>query len=204
MDHITEFIGAYLDGELRASQVASIEKHMETCELCRQELAELTALSHMLRDTAPVRTLKAEDQFVAEVGLLLPRKAEVSALERTLTTGWKAIPVGLAATWIFVQTSLIVMTCVYIISLVAPGTGAIDLILTSPAPSAWANSLGWVTQPFLIQILEVLLQSLRLDGQIYWQILSVLIVPLVLGVLFVCWLASWWVVRERSMNTKSV
>lgn len=203
MDHVTDFLGAYLDGEIRSSQVDRIEKHLETCALCRHELAELTVLRHLLQSTASAPTLKSEDQFVADVGLLLQRQPESPALERMLTTGWKAIPVGLATTWIFVQTSLIIMTCVYLVSLVAPGTAGIDQILSVPTPSAWSNALGWIAQPLMIQILEIVTQLLRQDMHIYWHISVFLVVPFVIGILFLCWLASWWVVSERSSTAES-
>ena len=110
MDHVTDFLGPYLDGELQASHNAKIEKHLEICKSCRVELAELQKLGTLLQDNAQLPETKSEDQFVAEVGLLMKRQTEPTALKRVLVTGWKAIPVSLAGTWLFVQTSLIVTT----------------------------------------------------------------------------------------------
>jgi anti-sigma factor RsiW len=38
----------YLDGELSASDVSRLEKHMDVCESCREELASFRELSGML------------------------------------------------------------------------------------------------------------------------------------------------------------
>ncbi len=204
MDHVTDFLGAYLDGELRVSQAERIEKHLEMCALCRLELTELTKLNNLLQDTVSTPTMKSEDQFVADVGLLLRRQPESSTWERVLLTGWKAIPVGLATTWIFIQTSLIIMSCVYILSLVVPGIAGIEHLLAASTPPVWSNALWGITQPWITQILEAVTELLHLDIHIHWNISVFLVLPFVIGTLYVCWLASWWVVRERTYANVSV
>ena len=41
-------ITGYLDGELLPEQLTCIKRHLDTCENCREELAELTELKDRL------------------------------------------------------------------------------------------------------------------------------------------------------------
>jgi hypothetical protein len=202
MNHVIDLLGPYHDGELRASQVNKVENHLETCELCRCELTELIRLRQLLLDTATQPVLKYEDQFVAEVGLLLQRQPASTLLQRTLVTGWKAIPVSLAASWIFVQTALIVTSVVYDLSLVAPRLTGIERLVSVSRQPAWANTLSSFLQPSTMQILEEVTKLLSLDFTFSWSMPFFIIFSFVIGTLFVCWLASWWVVKEHSTANK--
>ena len=199
MDHVTDFLGPYLDGELQASHNAKIEKHLEICKSCRVELAELQKLGTLLQDNAQLPETKSEDQFVAEVGLLMKRQTEPTALKRVLVTGWKAIPVSLAGTWLFVQTSLIVTTLFYFVSRFAPELPGIAQLSPTSSPTVWSNVLGSINKPLITQVLEFITHNLNLDIQLNWRIPVFTILAFAIGTLYVCWLASWWVVRERKV-----
>lgn len=41
-------LSRYIDGELEGEEVSSVEKHIESCTACREELASFRELSHML------------------------------------------------------------------------------------------------------------------------------------------------------------
>ena len=204
MDHVTDFLEPYLDGELRNSQVTKIENHLETCALCRAELAELEQLSLILHSAVPLPSLKSEDQFVTEVGLLLERRPEPSAMKRALITGWKTIPVGLAGTWVVAQTALIVTTVVYGLSLLAPGIGGLQQVLAASEQPVLSNSLSFITKPLLIQIIEVITNLLQIDIPFSLNISIFNFIPYIICTLYVCWLASWWISRDRKSVKQSV
>ena len=196
MDHIIEFLGPYLDGELRVSQVKKIEYHLETCDQCRSELIELKNLGVLLQDNAMLPPMKPENQFAAEVGLLLERQPEPTTLQRVMVTGWKAIPVGLAGTWLFVQTSVIVTTLLFSVSRFAPELPGIDRLTQTPEPSVLSNALGSLSQPLITQVLEIITKLLQIDIPLNWQIPVFTLLSFAIGIVYMCWLASWWVVRE--------
>ena len=203
MEHVTEFLGPYLDGELRTSQVTKIENHLGTCDQCRSELADLDNLSGLLQFSAPLPQMKSEDQFVAEVGLLLERHPEPTGLKRVLVKVLKAIPVSLAGTWLFVQTSLIITTLIYNVSRIAPELPGIDRLSPTLEPSIGSSALGSISQPLIAQVLEIITQLLNLDIQLNWRIPVFSILLFIIGTLYVCWLASWWVVREHRITQET-
>lgn len=200
MDHKTALLGHYLDGELQDSQRARIEKHLESCEQCRQELYELSKLSILLKDTAVFPQQKPENQFVAEVGLLMQRKPQPSVAKRAVILGWKSIPVALAGTWVFIQTSLIMSTIIIALSYIAPGYRIFGGIASISASSALSNAVGGIGQPLVTQVLGLIPKVFDLDIQFQWRITIFTLLPIVLAVLYTCWLASWWILQQRSTS----
>ena len=130
----------------------------------------------------------------------MERQPETTALQRVLVAGWKAIPVSLAGTWIFVQTSSIVTALFTGISRVAPELPGIDRLTPAPASSVFSNALTGITQPLIAQVLEGITQYLQVDIPVTWQVPIFTVLPFFIGILYVCWLASWWVVRERGIT----
>jgi predicted anti-sigma-YlaC factor YlaD len=127
--HTQEWLGAYLDGELSPAQIRKTEAHLANCPECQRKLDELRSLSALLGE-APVATgLKSEEQFVAEVGLQLKRKAITSAQTFPMTRSrentpqspalhwsWLVIPLVLLLAWSFVQTVSVVSDMLIAIS----------------------------------------------------------------------------------------
>jgi hypothetical protein len=200
MEHITELLGPYIDGELRKSQIRKIENHLKVCESCRHELSELRKLSALLQDNATLSAMKTEEQFLSEVGLQMLRKPETTTLQRALVIGWKAIPVSLAGTWVFVQTSAAISTLFYLLSRITPNLPGMDLLAPVPESSAWSNLLSSISSSFITQMPEVITELLHIDLPIRWQIPVLTTITCGIGILYICWLASWWVVREHSVN----
>jgi hypothetical protein len=204
MNHVTHLLGPYIDGELRPSQLANIEKHLAICEACHNELEEFTRLSGFLHDIPQAENLKTEDQFLAEVGLLMYRKPENTLLTRVLTTGWKAIPVGLVATWAFVQTAIIVTGIIVLVTRLVPGAEEMKNVVNIPVQAGWASALCCSVRPLIAQILETAIQLLQIEIPLYWTVSVFIVFPFAIGTLFVCWLASWWVLRNRPIPKDSV
>jgi hypothetical protein len=65
-------LGAYLDGELAAAEQTAVQRHLETCAACREELALLRLVAHSLSlapRPEPSETMRQRlmDQVVAEL-----------------------------------------------------------------------------------------------------------------------------------------
>ena len=103
-DHITQWLNAYLDGELKNGKLHQVEAHLADCEECQAELESLQALSNLLHDGPGPEFIPAE-RFAAQVSLRLPREQPKPARRNVFEMGWWLIPVGLLFLWMFLNTS---------------------------------------------------------------------------------------------------
>jgi predicted anti-sigma-YlaC factor YlaD len=191
-DHVLDLLGAYLDGELHGKQLRRVETHLETCQSCLDEFRALGTLSTALRE-APMPDAPSPERLAADVALRLPRKQAKPMSHSLLEIGWWLVPVGLALAWIFISTTLVISRMV---------TAATDFGLLDNA-SAWLvsgasnevnytaflgnsgifenGSLGWIAT--LESITRGLISSLS------WQVS--------ISLLYLSWIAVWWVRHMR-------
>ena len=73
-EHVTELLGAYLDGELEYGLEKQVRSHLVVCRDCRQELAALQSLSHLLRSDPNPATDPAA--FTARLEAQLPARPD--------------------------------------------------------------------------------------------------------------------------------
>ena len=66
-EHVTEWLGAYHDGELGAAAARKIEAHLAECGACRAELEEIRRLSDLLKDEILEENFILADRFAANV-----------------------------------------------------------------------------------------------------------------------------------------
>ena len=52
-EHVTEWLNAYLDGELHGARLRQVENHLAECAECRAELDECAELSALLQRNRP-------------------------------------------------------------------------------------------------------------------------------------------------------
>jgi anti-sigma factor RsiW len=71
--HITEWLNAYLDGELHGSRLHQVEIHLTECQVCQTELESLERLSSLLQEV-PAPEFTSPERFAAQVNLLLPHE----------------------------------------------------------------------------------------------------------------------------------
>jgi len=102
-DHITQWLNAYLDGELKNGKLHQVEAHLADCMECQAELESLQGLSNLLHGSAP--EFISSERFAAQVSLRLPRERPKPAKRSALEMGWWLIPVALLFLWIFLNTS---------------------------------------------------------------------------------------------------
>lgn len=189
--HVTEWLGAYLDGELSELRRLKVQTHLEGCAVCRAELEGLRRLSRMLQST-PTPEFTPVDTFAARLALQLPRSepAERSA-RRPILLGWLA-PALLLTAWIFIQ----------IVFGLSGAVGLLDaanlfpdarLPAAAEAPhSLWytalVNLLGGLFDELPRSTLAVLDQvsvfAAGALGRLFWQAL--------IALLYLAWLVVWW------------
>ena len=191
-DHITEWLGAYLDGELRGTRLRQVESHLAACEQCQIELDGMQGLSALLHETAPTGDFLPAERFVSNLTLNLPRQTEQSQTRKSLEIGWWLIPVGLLGTWVFVQATFQLSSLV----MAASDFGLFGANFTwfdgGIQQTRWFALLMNIFdgQPgflFTLNNTDLFLQNLT--GQFIWQA--------ALAVLYLGWLASWWIRYQR-------
>ena len=103
-NHVTEWLNAYLDGELKGNRLQHVEEHLAECETCQTELDSLQSLSGLLQEV-PAPEFTANERFVSQVNLRLPQKLASTPRSQLFEVGWWMIPVGLLAVWVFISTA---------------------------------------------------------------------------------------------------
>jgi anti-sigma factor RsiW len=191
-DHILELLGAYLDGELHGRQLSKVETHLEECQICREEVQSLQALSATLR-AEPLPDSPGPERFAAEVALRLPRTPVKPASRRALEFGWWLAPVGLVLTWIFLSTTLLVSNVVTTASEIGLLDSASALLVSgSPAEAYWSGTLGQfgLLAGDSLQWVEMTEAFTRTTlPPIIWQVS--------IALLYLSWIAIWWARHTR-------
>ena len=120
-NHMTAWLPAYHDGELTGRIVQKVEAHLAECAPCRAELESLRSLSALLAESPAAEGLLSPEQFVAQVGLRLPRRPQRPFAQRVALVAWRLVPIGLLVTWLFLQTVFAVTWVVQLVPGIALG-----------------------------------------------------------------------------------
>jgi len=193
--HITEWLNAYLDGELNSKQLQHVEAHLAECQDCRAELGSLESLSGLLHEV-PAPEFTSPERFAAQVNLRLPHQRTVTAEHKVREIGWWMIPVGLLGTWIFIGTSFFVNDILSAANNLGLLTAVSNWLVFSPASQAdWSatlgqfgilsgNSLGWAAS------MEALTRTS----------VPQIILHVSIALLYLSWLAIWWARHQRQQH----
>ncbi len=170
-EHVTAWIAAYHDGELRGARLRQVESHLHECAACQAELETLEGLSALLQESPAMPARTTSERFVAQVRLRLPPQATPSPRTRALKAGWLALPLGLLGIWAFLEAVLVVsgvalMALPWIGGL--PGFGAV---------------MGYSGETAALLLV--------LDTGL----------TIVLGALMCGWLAGWWASRQKYIRS---
>jgi anti-sigma factor RsiW len=203
--HVTVWLGAYHDGELRGRQLRQVEAHLAHCVTCRADRERLQALAALLQESPAAESLTPPERFVAQVGLRLPRRPERPAWQRALEIGWQLAPLGLLGAWTFVQ-AVFAMAGVVLVALRMGLGGDVAAWLLRPelVERLPASQQGpWLTEIFSLSgaslgdVGRITLQLLSNGGPLGWGVTLNLVSLVVIGVLYWSWLASWWARRQH-------
>jgi predicted anti-sigma-YlaC factor YlaD len=191
-DHVSEWLNAYHDGELRGNRLHHVEEHVAECKLCQAELESLEGLSNVLHEV-PVPEFVPVEKFATQVNLRLPHKQTQVVGKQIVEVGWWMIPVGLVGAWIFVTTSAILGDVLSTASHFGLLSGISSWISAGPLNDVYlsaslgqagvlnGNSLSWA---------EATETLTRIS-------LPQIILQISIAVLYLSWLAIWWARRTR-------
>lgn len=102
-EHILEWLGAYLDGELPVYRRRQMEEHVAHCLVCKAELESLQRLSQVLQADPLPNEFSSPQNFSSRIELLLPRLPSVSPTRRALKIAWWSLPFAVLGAYLFVQ-----------------------------------------------------------------------------------------------------
>lgn len=191
-DHVTEWLNAHLDGELKGRKLQRVQEHLAECDACRAELESLRGLSALLQE-APAAEFASQERFVSQVNLRLPERRTKQTRGRLIEAGWWMAPVGLLMAWIFISTAVLVSDAVT----AAHNLGLLDtsgtLLAADPSDSAvWASRLGQfgLLEGESLRLAETAENFTRnVLPQFIWQVS--------IAFLYLTWIAIWWARQRR-------
>jgi hypothetical protein len=193
--HVTEWLNAYLDGELNSSRLPQVEAHLSDCQVCQAELESLQRVSGLLHEV-PTPEFTSPEQFTAQVNLRLPHQHAVPLENRVLEIGWWMIPVGLLGTWIFIGTSFFISDILSAANALGLLSGITDWMAFGPSNGIYlsatlgqsgllsGNSLNWAesTEAFTrMSLPQIILQ-------------------ISIALLYLGWIAIWWARHQRQVH----
>ena len=191
-NHVTEWLNAYLDGELKGMRLRQLEEHLAECEVCQAELESLNSLSALLQEV-PTAEFTSHERFVSEVNLRLPQRREKAAQNKATEAGWWMIPIGLLLAWVFLSTSILLSNVVS----VADTFGILD-----NTTAAWISGSSNTAE-----VTSTLGQFGVLSGNsLQWaersesftrNALPQIIVQASIALLYLAWFAIWWARQTR-------
>lgn len=203
--HMNGWLAAYHDGELGGRKLKQVEEHLKECEECRTELKELRSLSALLQESPAASDLTPADRFVAQVGLQLPRRQAHPVWQRAARLGWQFAPVGLLGAWAFIQSALVVT----LLLVVAQRFGFVENLAVTLGQSSVVESVqtGTFAAPanFLDNLGQFVIGSLGVGSLFGFNATLKIALPVVIGLLYLIWLASWWGLQHRNdlLNKKA-
>jgi hypothetical protein len=197
-EHMHEWLSPYFDGELNGARLHQVESHLAECDECQGELARMQELSSLLRDTAPDGEFISTERFVSNLILNLPRQPEQPQTRKALEIGWWLIPIGVLATWAFLQVTFSLSSLLQTASDAGLLGNTFAWLQGNPSQTQWFATLtswfggqpGSMLQTILSPLnnADIFLQNFM--GQFIWQI--------ILGVIYLGWLASWLFRQQRA------
>jgi len=192
IEHITDLLGAYLDGELHGLRLRQVEDHLKKCAACRKELAELRGLSTLLQETIPTEAFTPTDRFVSNLMLNLPRRTETVSSRKPIGFVWWLVPVGVMGAWIFLRTVVTVSTLVSTADLTGLFGNAAAWLQSGPLNSLWFSAgmglFGNQVQGSGRTALDLLNNFSVFGSSIIMQLAWQAAIALVYWV----WLGLWW------------
>ena len=108
-NHVTEWLNAYLDGELKGGRLHQVEEHLAACEACQAELESIARFIGAVAGS-PCAGVHFERTLCCPGEPAPASNGEAMTTEKPVSSksGWWMIPVGLLAVWIFISTAILV------------------------------------------------------------------------------------------------
>jgi hypothetical protein len=198
-NHVTEWLNAYLDGELHGSRLQYVETHVAECEVCLAELESLEKLSSLLREV-PAPEFTSPERFASRVGLRLPHSKPTISSKKVIEIGWWMIPVGLVAAWVLISTSFLVSDMVTIANRFGLLTSVSDWMRFGTSNAAgWSATLGQIGV-LSGNALDLAASTESFTRMSIWQIG----LQTSIALLYLSWLAIWWARHQHQENRQLI
>lgn len=188
-NHVTEWLNAYLDDELKNGRLHQVEKHLAECAECQAELESLQNVSSLLHE-APAPEFISSERFASQVSLRLPHEQPRATKRKAQEIGWWMIPVSLLLLWVLIGTSDVVGHVVSVadrIGLLSLSSAPAWVAPGSSSGGFWSGTLGefGLLSGDSLQWAE-LTESFTRNRlpQIVWQV--------AIALLYLSWIAIWW------------
>ncbi|CAG0967238.1 hypothetical protein ANAEL_00975 [Anaerolineales bacterium] len=188
-NHVTEWLNAYLDGELKNGKLHQVEKHLVACAECRAELESLKNLSSLLHEV-PTPEFTPSERFASQVSLRLPHAKPRAVKHKAQEVGWWMIPVSLLLLWVLIGSMEVVGD-------VISTADRLGLLSLNDAP-AWlvsglSNGTVWSGRLGEFGFLDG--QSLQWAE--YTEVftrnnLPQVVLQVSIALLYLSWIAIWW------------
>jgi putative zinc finger protein len=193
--HVTEWLNAYLDGELKGNRLQQVEEHLTACEICQAELDSLQSLSGLLQ-TVPAPDFPSPERFATQVNLLLPQKRTATPRNQLFEVGWWMIPVGLLAVWVFISTAVLLGDAMS----VAKNFGLLDSTTASfiTTPSETSEVTSTLGQFGMLQGNS--LQWAETTENFTRGLFPQIVLQVSVALLYLTWFAIWWTRHTRQMS----
>ena len=197
--HVTEWLSAYLDNELKGIQFQQVVTHLVECQACRDELESLARISSLIREV-PAPEFTSAERFAARVNLRLPQRRMLAPRNRSLEVGWWMVPVGLLGAWIFIGTTSLISNLLSVANGLGLVTGVSNWLVFGPVNEAsWSATLGQVG----------VLSGSGLNWAAATEALTRTSLPqfaihIAIASLYLSWMAIWWARRRRQDNVQLV
>lgn len=194
-NHVTEWLNAYYDGELKGKRLQQVEEHLATCEVCQAELEALQGLSALLQEV-PAPEFPSPERFATQVNLLLPQKRTSTPNSQLFELGWWMIPVGLLAVWAFISTAVLLGDAVS----VAKNFGILDNTIASfiAAPSDTVEVTSTLGQFGMLQGNS--LQWAETTENFTKGLFPQIVLQVSVALLYLTWFAVWWARYTRQIS----
>ena len=194
-NHVTEWLNAYLDGELKGNRLQHVQEHLAECTTCQDELDSLQSLSGLLQ-AVPAPEFPSPERFATQVNLLLPQKRTSTPGTQLFEVGWWMIPVGLLAVWVFISTAALLGDAMS----AAKNFGILDSTTASfiSAQSDTAEVMSTLGQFGMLQGNS--LQWAETTESFTRGLFPQIVLQVAVALLYLTWFAVWWTRHTRQMS----
>ena len=191
-NHVTEWLNAYLDDELRNGKLHQVEKHLAECEECQAELESLQNVSSLLHEV-PAPEFISSERFASQVNIRLPHEQPRATKRKAQEMGWWMIPVSLLLLWVLLGTSEVVGEVVSTAGRFGLLNGAPAwVVIGSSSGAVWSGRLG---EFGLLNGNS--LQWAELTESFTRNRLPQIVLQVAIALLYLSWIAIWWARQKR-------
>ncbi|HNC08093.1 MAG TPA: zf-HC2 domain-containing protein [Anaerolineales bacterium] len=191
-NHVTDWLNAYLDGELKGHRLHQVEAHLADCPECLAELESLQDVSDLLHEV-PAPEFISSERFAAQVNLLLPHEQPRTPKRNVQEVGWWLIPVSLLMLWVFIGTSEAVGDVVRMADRFGLLSNApAGLVQRFSGQAVWSDVLGnfgLLSGDGLAWAEGTELFTRHTLPQLVWQA--------AIAMLYLSWIVIWWARQRR-------